>query len=104
MSVIFEQQPDLSLRTLQCRGVVQLHHEEDQRNMETNAQQVIADYLAVGHQTIAERADLQSILDTFDQATPDQKRKAYEMLLALAIGASITGGNEQLVEELTRQH
>ena len=71
--------------------------------METNAQQVIADYLAVGHQTIAERAELQSMLDIFDQAPPDKKRKAYEVVLALAIGASIKGGNEQLIQEFTRQ-
>jgi hypothetical protein len=71
--------------------------------METNAQQIIADYIAVGHKTISERAELQSMIDTFDQAPPEQQRKAYETVLALAIGASIKGGNEQLVQELTRQ-
>jgi len=71
--------------------------------METNAQQVIADYLAVGHQMIAERAELRSMLDVFDQAAPEQKRKAYETVLALAIGASIRGGNEHLIQQLSRQ-
>ena len=71
--------------------------------METNAQQAITDYLAVGHQMIAERAELQSMLDIFEQATPEQKRKAYETVLALAIGASVRGGNEHLVQQLSRQ-
>lgn len=103
MSVICVQRPGLSLRSLQCHGVIQPHHEENQRDMETNAQQVIADYLAVGRQAISERAELQSMIDSFDRANPEQKRKIYKTVLALAIGASIKGGNEQLVQELTRQ-
>ena len=71
--------------------------------METNAHQLIADYIAVGQQKIAERVDLQAMLDTFDQASPEQQRKAYEMLLALAIGASIRGGSDQLIQGLTGQ-
>jgi hypothetical protein len=71
--------------------------------METNAQQIIADYIAVGHKTIAERDELRSMLDTFDQVSPEQQRKSYETLLALAVGASIRGGNDQLIQGLTRQ-
>ncbi len=71
--------------------------------METNIQQVIADYRAAGHHAIAERAEVQAMLDRFDQATPEQKRTAFEAMLALAIGASIAGGNEHLVQEFARQ-
>ena len=69
--------------------------------METDAQQFVADYITVGRQKIAERVELQTMLDIFDQASPEQQRKAYETLLALAIGASIKGGSDQLIQGLS---
>ncbi len=71
--------------------------------METDARQLVADYIAAGQQKIAERAELQTMLDVFDQASPEQQRKAYETLLALAIGATIKGGGDQLIQGLTGQ-
>lgn len=71
--------------------------------METNIQQAIADYRAAGRHAIAERPELQAMIDRFDQATPEQKRTAFEAILALAIGASIAGGKEHLVQEFAQQ-